>query len=52
MRLVFPPEWEPIIARILESGAQFVTKGGPDDFEKYPFAPVWGLIPFTTHFTL
>lgn len=37
--IVFPPEWKPIAARILESGAEYRQT------EK--FAPRWSSIPFT-----
>lgn len=39
MDIVFPPEWKPIKARIIESGAIF------GETEK--FAPRWSTIPFT-----
>jgi hypothetical protein len=39
LEMVFPVEWKPIVARIIESGAEF----GETD----KFAPRWSTIPFT-----
>lgn len=39
MRMVFPEKWDPIIARILETGAYF------EETDK--FAPRWTSLPFT-----
>lgn len=39
MRLMFPPEWSPIIARIVESGVDYA--------DACEWAPRWSDIPFT-----
>jgi len=40
MRLMFPEEWSPIVARIVESGVELST-------EMCEWAPRWSKIPFT-----
>lgn len=40
LNLIFPPEWSPITARILESGVEF-------DSGMCKWAPRWSKIPFT-----
>lgn len=43
--LTFPDEWQPLVARIMESGVTF------GDVENQPqFAPKWSMIPFTKRF--